>query len=60
MKLEFCRDCGETMLADARGCWKCARNLEAERMVTKYVLLGGASVVLLLLGLVALLLAQRA
>ncbi|HLL77094.1 MAG TPA: hypothetical protein VK421_17710 [Pyrinomonadaceae bacterium] len=59
MKLEACRDCGEMVPADARGCWKCARNLEAERMVTKYVLLGGAAVLVLLFCLLALLM-QRA
>jgi predicted nucleic acid-binding Zn ribbon protein len=58
MKPEACRDCGETVPADARGCWRCARNLEAERVVTKYFLLGGAFVLLLLLCLAALLLAQ--
>ena len=55
MKLEACRDCGETMRAGARGCRKCARNLEAERMLTKYFWIGGVPVLLLLLCLVALL-----
>lgn len=48
------------MPAEARGCWKCARNVEAERMVTRYLLLGGAAAVLLLLaGFVVLLLVLR-
>ena len=60
MKLDACRDCGETVPAEARGCWKCARNVEAERMVTRYLLLGGAAAVLLLLaGFVVLLLVLR-
>ena len=47
MKLEACRDCGETVPAEARGCWRCARNLEAERMVAKYFWLVAAAVLLL-------------
>lgn len=58
MKLEACRDCGEPVPADARGCWKCARNLEAERVVTRYVLLGVVAV-LLLAAFVVLLLVSR-
>jgi predicted nucleic acid-binding Zn ribbon protein len=49
MKLEACRDCGEPVPTNARGCPKCARNLEAERMITKYVLLVVVAVLLLLL-----------
>lgn len=58
MKFEACRDCGEMMPMGARGCRKCARNLEAERMLTKYFWLGGVPVLLLLLCLVALLLTR--
>ncbi|HYE13024.1 MAG TPA: hypothetical protein VD968_01130 [Pyrinomonadaceae bacterium] len=36
MKLKPCRDCGEMVPSDARGCPTCARNLEAERMLAKY------------------------
>ena len=36
MKLKPCRDCGALVPADARGCSKCARNLEAERMIARY------------------------
>lgn len=36
MKLVPCRDCGELVPADARGCPKCARNMEAERMLERF------------------------
>jgi uncharacterized paraquat-inducible protein A len=36
MRLKPCRDCGEMVPAGARGCPRCARNLEAERMLAKY------------------------
>jgi predicted nucleic acid-binding Zn ribbon protein len=36
MKLKPCRDCGALVPTDARGCPKCARNLEAERMIARY------------------------
>ena len=36
MKLKPCRDCGQIVPSDARGCPTCARNLEAERMLAKY------------------------
>lgn len=36
MKLKPCRDCGALLPADARGCPRCARNLEAERLITRY------------------------
>ena len=32
-----CRDCGNSLLPDARGCPKCALNLEAERMLDRFV-----------------------
>jgi hypothetical protein len=35
MRLEPCRDCGALLPSDARGCPKCARNLEAERMLAR-------------------------
>jgi len=35
LKLKPCRDCGELVPIDARGCPRCARNLEAERMLAK-------------------------
>ncbi|HYY96954.1 MAG TPA: hypothetical protein VE642_00090 [Pyrinomonadaceae bacterium] len=36
MSLKPCRDCGEMVPSDARGCPRCARNLEAERMLARY------------------------
>ena len=36
MKLKPCRDCGAQVPTDARGCPKCARNLEAARMIARY------------------------
>ena len=35
MKLKPCRDCGTPVPTDARGCPRCARNLEAERMLAR-------------------------
>lgn len=46
MKLKPCRDCGELVAPDARGCPKCARNLEAERMLARYFW-GGLSIIVL-------------
>jgi predicted nucleic acid-binding Zn ribbon protein len=36
VKLKPCRDCGALVPSDARGCPRCARNLEAERMLARY------------------------
>ena len=44
-----CRDCGLEIDLDSRGCPKCARNLDAERAVAKFVLWAAA---LLVAGLV--------
>jgi RNA polymerase subunit RPABC4/transcription elongation factor Spt4 len=46
MKLKPCRDCGTPVPSDARGCPKCARNLEAERMLARYFW-GGLSILVL-------------
>ena len=46
MKLKPCRDCSTPVPADARGCPKCARNLEAERMLAKFFW-GGLTLALL-------------
>ena len=35
MTLKPCRDCGAMLPPDARGCPRCARNIEAERMLAK-------------------------
>jgi predicted nucleic acid-binding Zn ribbon protein len=32
-----CRDCGYLLPPDARGCPQCALNLEAERMIDRFV-----------------------
>ena len=32
-----CRDCGLVLPAEARGCPQCALNLEAERMIDRFV-----------------------
>ena len=36
VKLKPCRDCGAPVPSGARGCPRCARNLEAERMLARY------------------------
>jgi hypothetical protein len=41
-KLIPCRDCGEPLRPDARGCPRCARNIEAERMLTRALWLAAA------------------
>jgi len=46
MMLKPCRDCGELVPTDARGCPRCARNLEAERMLARYFWTGLALVLL--------------
>lgn len=37
MESILCRDCGQRLAPDARGCTKCALNLEAERMIDRLV-----------------------
>lgn len=37
MNLLPCRDCGNMIDPSSRGCPKCAMNLEAERMITRFV-----------------------
>lgn len=32
-----CRDCGEMISRTANGCWRCGRNLIAERLLAKYL-----------------------
>lgn len=52
-----CRDCGYELAANARGCPRCARNVEAEQMIDNFIwrrlvpllivfLLAGAALVL--------------
>jgi len=40
MTLIPCRDCGNMINPRSRGCPKCARNLDAERMIDRFVLCG--------------------
>ena len=40
MNLIPCRDCGNMIDPNSRGCSKCAMNLEAERMIDRFVLCG--------------------
>ena len=42
-----CRDCGNLLAPDARGCSQCALNLEAEKMIDRFVLLAGAGLLVL-------------
>jgi len=54
-----CRDCGYGLAANARGCPRCARNMEAEEMIDRFIrrrlvplliviLLAGAGAIVLL------------
>jgi predicted nucleic acid-binding Zn ribbon protein len=40
MSLIPCRDCGTMIDPDSRGCSTCAMNLDAERLIDKFVLYG--------------------
>lgn len=48
MNLIKCRDCGQMLSADARGCSRCAMNLEAERMLGRFLWRIVAPVVIIL------------
>jgi len=37
LKLVPCRDCGEPVDLDSRGCPRCARNLDAERAIARFL-----------------------
>jgi len=54
MNLIPCRDCGNMIDPSSRGCSTCARNLDAERMIDKFVL-GGLIFVLVTAAVVFLL-----
>jgi hypothetical protein len=54
MSLIACRDCGAMIDLNSRGCSTCARNLDAERMIDKFVL-GGVIFVLVTAAVVFLL-----
>jgi hypothetical protein len=47
MNLIPCRDCGNMIDPNSRGCTTCAMNLDAERMIDKFVL-GGFIIALIL------------
>jgi len=38
MSQTSCRNCGSALVANARGCSRCAWNLEAERMIDNVIL----------------------
>jgi hypothetical protein len=40
MNLIPCRDCGNMIDPRSRGCTRCALNLDAERMIDRFVLFG--------------------
>jgi len=44
-----CRDCGNELDAGARGCPRCARNEEAERMIDRFIWLRLVPVVIVIL-----------
>jgi hypothetical protein len=57
--MDACRDCGYQLDANARGCPRCARNMEAETMIDRFIwrrlvplliviLLAGAGAIVLL------------
>ena len=52
MDLIPCRDCGNMIDPRSRGCPKCARNLDAERMIDKFVL--GALVLVIVAAVILL------
>ncbi|MGH9874617.1 MAG: hypothetical protein ACRD9S_19340 [Pyrinomonadaceae bacterium] len=37
MSAKTCRDCGQVLDANARGCPTCALNLEAENMIDRFI-----------------------
>jgi predicted amidophosphoribosyltransferase len=37
MSTRTCRDCGNVLEQDARGCPQCALNLEAENMIEQFI-----------------------
>jgi len=49
-----CRDCGYLLDADARGCPRCAMNVEAERMIGRAVAVFVIAVVMVAGGIVVI------
>ena len=37
MSIKNCRDCGNVLEQNARGCPRCAMNMEAENMIDRFV-----------------------
>jgi hypothetical protein len=37
MTAKTCRDCGNVLEPTARGCPRCARNIEAENMIDRFI-----------------------
>ena len=37
MTTKTCRDCGNMLAQSARGCPRCARNIEAEDMIERFI-----------------------
>ena len=54
MSTKTCRDCGNVLEQDARGCPRCAMNFEAEDMIERLFWRLVPSVVVLVLAIVAL------
>lgn len=48
MSAKTCRDCGNVLAHDARGCPRCALNFEAEGLIDRFIrrFLGGLIVVI--------------
>jgi predicted nucleic acid-binding Zn ribbon protein len=53
MNLIPCRDCGNMIDPRSRGCTKCALNLDAERMIDRFVLYGLVLVLIVGVAIVA-------
>jgi hypothetical protein len=55
MTTKTCRDCGNVLEQSARGCPRCAMNMEAENMIDRFIWFRFVpSVILLVLAVVAL------
>jgi len=59
MKLIPCRDCGNMIDPGSRGCPKCAMNLDAEKMIDRFVLGGLVLAVIVATAIVALFFLRR-
>ena len=55
MNLIPCRDCGNMIDPNSRGCPTCAMNLDAERMIDRFVLCGLLLGGILIAGIVVML-----